>query len=326
MWRARLAERLAAWAHRRQGDDATPLTLQARRLYILPTRTGLAFGVLLFVMLVAGLNYTNSLALLLTFTLTAYVLVGMYECQRTLQGLEVTEAQVLDCYATQPGTLLVQFANSSPALRRALTVRCPGEAPTDFEIPAAARATVRVPFAAPRRGRHVIDRLELATTAPFGLFRAWTWLYLPLQAIVYPQPLGARPLPRAGFSARNLAAAPPLPWADEEQWSSLRPFQSGDSPRRIAWKVYARGGPLMVGQYEAQGGDQHLLSFAGLEHLDIEARLSQLSAWVGQCARCNAACALQLPGARAPLGRGTPHYTALLQALALYAEPAGAPP
>jgi hypothetical protein len=35
--------RLASWARRRQGLDVLPLTLQRRRIYILPTRAGLGF-------------------------------------------------------------------------------------------------------------------------------------------------------------------------------------------------------------------------------------------------------------------------------------------
>src|SRR5579862_1524822 len=65
--RALGARALARWARKRQGNDALPLTLRARRIYILPTSTGLAAAGLLFLMLLAGLNYNNSLALLLCF-------------------------------------------------------------------------------------------------------------------------------------------------------------------------------------------------------------------------------------------------------------------
>ena len=76
----------------RQGADRLPATLQRRRLYILPSRGGVAFGLLVLVMLVAGLNYVNSLALLLTFLLTAFALVVMQQCHRNLQGVTVQAA------------------------------------------------------------------------------------------------------------------------------------------------------------------------------------------------------------------------------------------
>ncbi len=318
MLRARLLERAAAWARRRQGDDQPPLVLQARRVYILPTRAGIGFGVLLFVMLLAGLNYTNSLALLLTFMLVGFMLVGMYECQRTLQGLELRQARALDSHVGSTGVIELRLANRRSAARRSLCVRRHDMPGTRFDIAGGATDTVQLFYRATRRGRVSIDRLELATTAPFGLFRAWTWLHLPLAAIVYPRPAGQRALPRSGSTASVRATL--VAGSDEEEWSSLRAFNPGDNPHRIAWKVYARGGALMVGQYEGSGGDEHLLSFAGLEDLDLEARLSQLAAWALMCAQRGAACGLQLPGCQLPFGRGAEHQASLQRALALFGE------
>ena len=56
LMRTRLRGRMARWIRKRQGPDSLPLTLARRRLYILPTRAGAGFGLLLVVMLVAGLD------------------------------------------------------------------------------------------------------------------------------------------------------------------------------------------------------------------------------------------------------------------------------
>jgi uncharacterized protein (DUF58 family) len=315
-----MLERIGRWARKRQGDDQTPLVLRARRLYILPTRAGYAAALFLLVMLIAGLNYSNSLALLLTFLLAGYVLVGMHECQRMLQGLELLRAQAEDCYAGLDGALELRFGNSARHPRRALSVRAAAERATEFDIAAGAQLSVPLIQRCASRGRHRIGRLELASTAPFGLFRCWTWLHLPLEVIVYPRPAGSRPLPspaagRAAVLAPNFANG-------EDEWASLRTYQRGDSPRSIAWKIVARGGPFMVGQYAGAVGQDYRLSFAGLESLDLEARLSQLCVWVEQCARLGAACALSLPGVEIPLARGVGHRRALLRALALYGSAA----
>ena len=318
--RHRAAERIARWARRRQGADSLPLVLRARRLYILPTRAGVTAGLLLFVMLVAGLNYANSLALLLTFILGGFVLVGMHECQRSLQGLELVQLQAADCHAGLASTLQLRFENSGRAARRALSARAAAEPATRFDIAAGAQLTVQLTQRFPRRGRHQVERLELASTAPFGLFRCWCWLHLPLEVIVYPQPLGSRPLPPA--SAGRAALQAPSQLSGEDEWTSLRAWQAGDSPRSIAWKAYARGAPLMVGQYAGVVGTDHCLSFAGLESLETEARLSQLCVWVEDCVRSGAACSLRLPGVEVPLGRGASHRRQCLRALALYGSEA----
>ncbi len=113
--RRRLSRRVEQWARKRQGTDTLPLQLLGRRLYILPTRAGLAAALLLFVMLVAGLNYSNSLALFLTFMLAGFMLVGMHECQRTLQGLELMQAQAADCHAGDEGVLELRFVKPGAA-------------------------------------------------------------------------------------------------------------------------------------------------------------------------------------------------------------------
>ncbi len=59
----------------------------------------MAFGALLLLMLIAGLNYANSLALLMTFLLAGLALVAMHACHRNLLGLTVAELSSQDSFA-----------------------------------------------------------------------------------------------------------------------------------------------------------------------------------------------------------------------------------
>lgn len=318
--RGRLAGRVERWARKRQGTDALPLTLLGRRLYILPTRAGMAFGLLAFIMLIAGLNYSNSLALFLTFMVAGFMLVGMHECQRTLQGLQLAQAQAGNCHAGDEGLVELRFVNAGPLPRRALSARTPGLNDSVFDLDRHGSGGVEMKYSGKRRGRYRLERIELSTTAPFGLFRCWTWLYLPVEVVIYPRIAGSRPLPTPGagrLAQQSNATAP-----GEDEWAGLRGYQAGDSPRSIAWKSWARGAPLLVAQYAGSGGSDYLFSFHGLESLDLESRLSQLAAWINECGRLDAACGLALPGAQVPLGRGAAHRATLLRALALYGEAA----
>jgi hypothetical protein len=65
--RAAIGARVRNWARRRQGMDSVPLTLEKRRVYILPTAFGVLFAFFVLVMLLAAMNYNNSLGLALTF-------------------------------------------------------------------------------------------------------------------------------------------------------------------------------------------------------------------------------------------------------------------
>jgi len=314
--RASLAARVQRWARARQGDDVLPITLHARRIYILPTKAGLGAGVLLFLMLLAGMNYNNSLALMLCFLLCGITLVSMHECHRALSGLKVVQAEAEGTFAGRQGALLLYFENADSRTRSTLSIRSAPCPPVDFQLLPAAAQTLSVPFQALERGKQRIDRLELSTQAPLGLFRAWTWLYIPMDVVIYPAPNGSRVLPprqgelRAGRArVRNNG---------EEEWAWLRAFQDSDPPRSVAWKAYARGAPLMVAHYESPAGLQRILNFNPLQAQGLEQKLSQLTLWVLECERLGEYYALQLPKQSLPVGHGVAQRRACLEALALY--------
>ena len=314
--RARIARAASAWARSRQGEDSVPLTLHSRRIYILPTRPGLVAAALLFLMLLAGLNYNNNLALLLCFMLCGVVLVSMHECHRTLSGLKLISAQAESTFATREGELLLGFESDALRPRRALRLRVAAVAPRCFDLPPRGACVARVGYRALKRGRQRIDRLQLSSDAPLGLFRAWTWLHLPLEALVYPLPLSLQPLPPASSEPRTSDQARRL--RGEEEWAWLRPFQDSDPPRSVAWKAYARGAPLLVAHYDAPTGAHRALSLRPLRTLPTEQALSQLAAWVLECERQGESYALELPGRTVPAGHGLAHRRACLEALARY--------
>lgn len=316
--RALGARAIARWARARQGDDAAPLTLRARRIYILPTRTGIAAAALLLLMLVAGLNYNNSLALLLCFLLCGVVMVSMYECHRTLLGLQLQAAHAEPTFAGQLGELQLQFRNEDARARRSLSIGCEPCPATQFMLEPDQMLRVRLSYRARGRGRQRIERLVLSTDAPLGLFRAWTWLHLPLEAIIYPSPSGARPLPLA--RDESAAGAHGSHQSGDEDWAWLRPFREGDSPRSVAWKAYAHGGPLLVAHYEAPADVHRLLDFMQLLDIPLERRLSQLAQWVLDCERLGESYALSLPGVRLPARHGLAQRRSALEALALYGK------
>jgi uncharacterized protein (DUF58 family) len=313
--RERLRQRAAEWARRRQGPDGLPLTLRRNRLYILPTRAGLAFGVLVLTMLVAGMNYANSLALLLAFLLAGFALVAMHECHRNLLGLSLREAAAAPLFAGSTGTLRLALENGSRLARHRVQAAVADEAPVTLDLTADGRGRVELPIRAHRRGVHRIDRLRVSSSHPFGLFRAWTWIHAPIEVIVYPRAAGSLPLPadsgtRAGTWPRGAGGA--------DEWFGLRPFRDGDSPRQVAWKAYAREAPLLVKQYRSSGSPLRLLSLHSAGQPDIESRLEQLARWILDAEATGDLYALELPGERIAAHRGPDHRHRCLTALALY--------
>jgi uncharacterized protein (DUF58 family) len=313
--RALARERTAAWMRRRQGTDVLPVTLERRRLYILPTGAGAAFALLLFLMLIAGLNYGNSLALFLTFLLAAFALVTMHQCHRNLLGVAVLTVSAPAVFARTSGTVQVTLANPFGLARYRLEAALPDLPAVAADLPSRAPSRLDLPLPAIRRGVLRIERLRLATAHPFGLFHAWTWLHTPIEMMVYPHPAGALPMPTdSGASSGERSRG----GSEADEWLGLRPFRDGDSPRQVDWKAYAREAPLLVKEYSHAGSELRVFDFGQLPDPDPEVRLSQIARWVVDAEARGERYGVALPGVWLAPDRGPEHRHRCLAALALF--------
>jgi uncharacterized protein (DUF58 family) len=310
-----LRERAAEWVRRRQGPDELPVMLHRRRLYLLPTRAGVGFAALLLMMLLAGLNYGNSLALFLTFLLGGFVIVTMHQSHRNLLGVRIAGITPQPGFAGEKASLHVTLENDSSISRYRIEAAALEKTSTRGELSPGAREHLTLDIPATRRGRVRIDRMRISSTHPFGLFRTWTWVHAPIELIVYPRPHGTLPLPTESGD-RHGSIAPAATGSDE--WMGLRPFRDGDSPRQVAWKAYARGTPLLVKEYGAAGSDIRLFDFSRLASLPTEARLEQLARWVVDAEARGERYGLILPGESIAPDRGPQHRHRCLAALALH--------
>jgi uncharacterized protein (DUF58 family) len=307
---------MLAWALRRQGPDQPPLVLRGRRIYILPTRAGLAFGGLLAVAFIAGLNYGSGLAMLLAFWLCGFALAAMMRTQRSMAGTRLLALHADAVFAGESIPVVLRLASRTAA--RDFTASAIDGTGLQAEgtecTPPSTESEIALRFAGAPRGLWAMPAFLLATRAPFGLFRTWTWLALPLQTTIYPRPEGGRPMPEAPGNANG--QSPGAAGHDELTW--LRPFREGDSPRQVAWKAYAREAPLLVREYRGNAQLAREFDFNALPGLPLEQRLSQLCEWVlGADARVER-YRLRLPGGTDLDGSGSAHREACLVALARF--------
>ncbi|MDH5228104.1 MAG: hypothetical protein OEW50_11945, partial [Gammaproteobacteria bacterium] len=187
--RARVERRTRAWIRRRQGEDADPVELRRQRIYILPTRLGLAYGAMLFAMLLGGMNYNNNLGLALTFLLVSLGLVAMHHAHGTLAGVRVRLLEAVPGFAGDEVRFRLQLEHSSSVARPALEVGLEKGHPASVtvDLPPLGHAEAVLALPAPRRGRIALDRFIVSTSHPFGLFRAWAVIHPRYAAIAWPQ-------------------------------------------------------------------------------------------------------------------------------------------
>ncbi|MDE2271246.1 MAG: DUF58 domain-containing protein [Xanthomonadaceae bacterium] len=267
---ARLRDWLPGLARGRR-PESLPVTLDRRRIYIVPTRAGLGFGVLLAAMLVGALNYQNNAALLLTCMLGATLACSMLLTWRELHGLTLRSLHANHGFCDARIPIHLAFADDGrarPGLHIALDdIRQPCPLARD-----ASRATVTAPTE--RRGWTKLPRMRLSNTLPFGLFRAWSWITPDVRVLVYPRVLRDPHPPARNDDPRERIAG-------GDEFAGLRGYRAGDPIRHVAWKASARHDDLLVREFDRASPGQPLrFDWNMLAGVDRETRISRLTGWV----------------------------------------------
>lgn len=303
------------------GPEPAPIRLTQRRIYLLPTGAGLAFGVALLVMLLTSINYNLSLGFGLVFLLGGLGVASLHQAFLNLHDLRLGPGRCTAVFCGDSASFPLCVNNPATRRRAALRLRAHGHASALFELGPQAGADVVVACPAPRRGDFALGRTVLETTWPLGLIRAWSVFVPDLCCLVYPAPEAAPP-PLPGAAGGDADAHGHLRDGDDD-FAGLRAHRAADSPRHVAWKVLARGGPVLTKQYAGQAGRALCLDWSALPaHLDVEQRLSRLTAWVLLAEQGGHRYALALPGVDIAPGHGSAHRAHCLAALARHGQPA----
>lgn len=297
--------------------DRAPVVLRHRRIYILPTRRGLALIATLAMMLATSMNYGLSLGYALTFLIAGLLAAAVLQTFRNLAGIAVSPLAAGEAFAGGAIAFTLSLANEGRA-REGIVVAPRSGSEVTVDLPA--RATRQVPLTLPalRRGRVALGRVTLSTDFPLGLWRGWAYVHFPLAGIAYPAPeTPPRPLP-SGLEGADVRRSTR---ATDAELAGLRDYHPGDPLNRIAWKAVARGAGWYTKQFEGTGGGGTLeFLWADLPSgLDVETRLARLCAWILAAERETRSFALKLPGTDLPAGSGAGHRRAALTALALFA-------
>ena len=297
-----------------RGADTLPFRLTARRVYILPSRAGLAFLGLLAGMLLGSINYALTMGYLFTFLLLGLLSATLFATWRNLIGLTVQAVDSEPAFVGETLRFVIRLADSEGRSRHSIGLAVSGADPIFTAIAASGQTHVRLDCPAQRRGRQSLGVVRIFSEYPLGLFHAWALFEPEIAGIVWPRPVGPHPLPS---EAGEKAGCEGMRRRGAEDFAGLGAYTPGDPPSRIAWKTLARHAEPLVKRFESPQGGELWLDWAALGGLDPEARLSQLAAWVLTAERAARPYGLRLPTQTLPIGLGLAHRNRCLTALAL---------
>ena len=311
-----------------QGDHATVSDLKRQRVYILPAGPGILLCIALLTMLLGAINYNNSMAYILTFLLGSVYMVCMLHTYRNLAGLIIKSVTPKPVFADETAAFPLIIDNRNGQMRSALQLllRPPrnknkplaqyNHNPVMINLQANQWQQIEIPIPANKRGLLSLERVMISSCFPLGLFRAWSYINLREECIVYPKPEGVDQFPapvaaqEQGLEGDNSGTS---------DFAGFRQYHPGDSIRNIAWKVVARELPLLVKRFSGEGSHTLVLTWDDVNHLqDTELRLSQLCRWILLAENQGWIYGLEIPGFKTAPSQGTLHRNQCLEALSRF--------
>ncbi|MEM9317136.1 MAG: DUF58 domain-containing protein [Pseudomonadota bacterium] len=337
---ARLEDRARArwlrWLSRRI-PSSNSVTLDQRRIFIFPSRTGFFFVLCLLMMLTAAINYQNNTSYALTFLLANLFVVAVLHTYANLAGLTTTAIGADDAFAGGVSAFRLRLSAGGRRGHYALWLGWPVPAEQrrrrrflvglfsspammaveELDLDVDEQRELRLHLPVGRRGWYNPGRLRIESLYPLGLLRCWTWIDLDIRALVYPEPQAAA---ENGVDAGEGEDGLQTEGIGDDEFAGIRDYREGDSPRRVYWKGVARGMDLQSKEYSVAVSDTRWLDWDQYPGLGVEGRLSALCHRVLDYHRRELEYGLRLPGTELAPAKGDKQRERALRALALYGQ------
>lgn len=295
--------------------ESGTITLNQRRVYIIPTRSGFVFALVLLAMLLGAINYQNSLAFALTFLLAGLAVVSMVHAVRNLYGLRIHAGHSRPTFVGDQARFPIYVENAGDQQRIALKMYLPDQPPLVFDLEESGGRWLELTFPASRRGHLTPGRITLYSRFPLGLFHAWSYIHLQMGCLIYPRPDSERALPPLSSQAEGSSHSVQR---GNDDFTSLRPYHLGDSMRHVHWKALAREQGMQTKLFGGGSDEELWLHWEQWGNLGVEARLSKLTRQVLEADGLGLAYGLALPDRTLQPARGDSHRHRCLEALALF--------
>ncbi|MEQ1525665.1 MAG: DUF58 domain-containing protein [Gallionella sp.] len=316
-------QKFRAWLFRPKVESGT-ITLTQRRIFIIPTKQGFGFALVLMLMLLGDINYNLSLGYVLTFLLAMMAVLSMLYAFRNLAHLEIRAGRADAVFSGDTAKFVLHFHNPSKLSRYQLCLVQSGASfwssplpSISFDAPLQHDSEIIFPLFATHRGWLQTGRLKLYTEFPLGLFHAWSYIHFDSRCLVYPKPLSDAPLPfgNAPDGTGKLSVA------GDDDFAGLRKYAAGDALPRIAWKAFAGGRGLQVKQFSTPVGEELWLDFSYAFDDTTEEKLARMTRWVLDAEAQGFRYGLRLPDSELPSGQGVAQRDECLLRIALFNFP-----
>ncbi len=299
--------------------DTHKVTLDIKRIFIIPTFISCALLMTVFVLSLIAINFQNSLIYGLSFWLLALIVMAIFFTYRNLSGLTVRVIQSSPCFLGEKVVFELEVSCPEKQKKTAISLGWKYEDVTTVNLQNHHNVLIKLSHSTNHRGRFKPDRLTIFTVYPIGLVVAWSYAALNMQSIVYPMPvLQATGEDQQGLDDKAEHGLEIINGSTD--FAGIRDYQPGDSPKHIHWRAYAKTGKAYSKTFVDYANHGLWLEWDSLTMLGVELKLSHLCAKILQYHQAQQIYGLKIPGKTIQPMNGEAHKNTCLTALALYGD------
>ncbi len=302
------------------------MTLRPRRAKIRLTKAGWLYAGTTLLLGLAAVNTADNLLYLVTSFLLAVMATSSFLSFLNLSDLEISMEAPRHTFREHPTPFRLEIQNNKrfPSFLLRFFSAFASHPLLVFHVTGRGTEERLWVFRFPTRGWHEVRHLEVRSGFPFGLaYRTeHRMLSSPARVLVYPRirPVSPEELTRSLEGAQG--EHPTEREGTGGDFGGLRPFQYGDSPRRIYWRSFWKTGAMETKRFLEEGAREVTLE---VPHHASEETLDDLASLTVALLDHGVAVGLNVmdTGEHLPPRTGEAQKHLLLKALALYPEPLG---
>ncbi|MEJ2043177.1 MAG: DUF58 domain-containing protein [Reinekea sp.] len=292
------------------------VTLDHSRIVIVPTRQGLMLLIIAISVLLLAINFESALNYALTFWLIAMLWVAVYMTYGNLSGLKIS---ALGGTLVQTGDIAeVRLRLSSAKETNRGTLEAIHSEWGAIQVNmTGSEAVITLPLMAYNRGPIRPPRFRLESRFPFGLVVAWSHLLIDSKAWAYPEPIQT---PRRGDTGDSEDDKQHIDdhfiKQGSEDFHSIKPYQPGDSIRRLHWPGFSRD-QIMVKTFSDYQASDEWIEWSQFDVAD-ELKLSAIAYYSQEYFQDSKPFGVRMPDVELPPEKGVEHLQRVRRALAEY--------
>ena len=286
--------------------------------------TGVLYALISTGLGLVAINSGNNLLYLITAMLLGFLLSSGIVGRRNLYGAELSVTYPDEIYAGEQCAISVNVANKKLSHSLYLISIERGDDEAFFQLVRPGQTLgndILTKFKS--RGRYNSDDFYISTVYPFNLFKRYRYIEIEDNIVVFPSPLKCSPdsifmsdESEDDHSTKNSGSN-----FVETDVAGIRPYEEGDSIRRVHWKSSAKTGKLNTKLYEGEGtGTGRIIALDRIVSAGIEKGLSMASYVISESMKSGIPVGMLIHGTLIPPSAERAHKLKLLEMLADYHE------